>query len=295
MSAENLLDEAIRRKLEPLTLHAQRVRAGAMKGDRRSIKRGTSVEFADYRNYSPGDDLRRLDWNVYARLDKPVLKLLEDEEDLAVHLWLDTSGSMGFPQESESDQHKLTYAKKLTAALAYIALSENDRVTITAGSKSFGPGRGRTQVVPMLRFLQGLEPSGQTDINRALTDYAGRATRPGLMFIISDLFSQTGYIEGLNRLLGKGYEVIMLHLLSREEIEPPLAGDLRLIDTETGAPQEISLDDGLRELYVRRLTEWREGIRSECVRRGAGHVFIASDTPYERILLQELRRLGTVR
>jgi len=147
----------------------------------------------------------------------------------------------------------------------------------------------------MLRFLQTLESSGQTDINRALTDYAARATRPGLMFVISDLFSQTGYVEGLNRLLGKGYEVVMIHLLSREELEPPLAGDLRLIDTETGAPQEISLDDGLRELYVRRLEDWREGIRSDCSRRGVGHVSASSDTPYERILLNDLRRLGTVR
>ncbi len=295
MSAETLLDETIRRKLEALTLTAQRVRAGAMKGDRRSTKRGTSVEFADYRNYTPGDDLRRLDWNVYARLDKPVLKLLEDEEDLAVHLWLDTSGSMGFPQTGDESQQKLTYAKKLAAAISYIALAENDRLAITAGGKSFGPARGRTQIVPMLRFLQTLESSGQTDINRALTDYAARATRPGLMFVISDLFSQTGYVEGLNRLLGKGYEVVMIHLLSREELEPPLAGDLRLIDTETGAPQEISLDDGLRELYVRRLEDWREGIRSDCSRRGVGHVSASSDTPYERILLNDLRRLGTVR
>jgi len=295
MSAETLLDETIRRKLEALTLTAQRVRAGAMKGDRRSTKRGTSVEFADYRNYTPGDDLRRLDWNVYARLDKPVLKLLEDEEDLAVHLWLDTSGSMGFPQTGDESQQKLTYAKKLAAAISYIALAENDRLAITAGGKSFGPARGRTQIVPMLRFLQTLESSGQTDINRALTDYAARATRPGLMFVISDLFSQTGYVEGLNRLLCKGYEVVMIHLLSREELEPPLAGDLRLIDTETGAPQEISLDDGLRELYVRRLEDWREGIRSDCSRRGVGHVSASSDTPYERILLNDLRRLGTVR
>lgn len=295
MSAEQFLDEAIRRKLEPLSLHAQRVRAGAMKGDRRSTKRGTSVEFADYRNYTPGDDLRRLDWNVYARLDKPVIKLLEDEEDLAVHIWLDTSGSMGFPQEGAPDQNKLTYAKKLAAALAYIALAENDRLTITAGTTTFGPARGRGQVVPMLRFLGTLEAAGQTDLSRALTDYAGRATRPGLLFIISDLFSPNGYIDGLNRLLGKGYEIVMLHLLSREEVEPPLAGDLRLIDTETGAPQEISLDDGLRELYAQRLTEWREDIRTECIRRGAGHLSVTSDTPYERVLLQDLRRLGTIR
>jgi len=295
MSAETLLDEVIRRKLEPLTLTAQRVRAGAMKGDRRSTKRGTSVEFADYRNYTPGDDLRRLDWNVFARSDKPVLKLLEDEEDLAVHLWLDTSGSMGFPQAGNPDEHKLTYAKKLAAAIAYIALAENDRLAITAGGKSFGPARGRAQIVPMLRFLQSIDSSGQTDLNRALTDYSARATRPGMMFVISDMFSPTGYVEGLNRLLGKGYEVVMIHLLSRDELEPPLAGDLRLVDIETGMPQEISLDDGLRELYARRLDQWREDIRSDCMRRGVGHVAAASDTPYERILFNDLRRLGAVR
>lgn len=298
MTTETLLDESIRRKLEPLSLAAQRIRAGAVKGDRRSVRRGSSTEFADYRDYTPGDDLRRLDWNVYARLDKPVVKQLEDEEDLAVHLWLDTSASMGFPQASESgaapDAHKLTFAKRLVAALSYIALAENDRLFITAGGTGFS-GRGRAQIVPMLRFLQPIGAAGETDLNRALSDYALRPSRPGLMLIVSDLFSPAGYADGLNRLLGKGHEVVVIHTLSRDEIEPPLTGDLRLVDAETGTPQEVSLDDGLRELYARRLAEWQDGIRAECLRRGVGYIPVITDSPYERVLLGDLRRLGVVR
>jgi uncharacterized protein (DUF58 family) len=295
MSAPSLLDETVRRKLETLSLVARRVRAGAMKGERRSSKHGTSIEFADYRAYSPGDDLRRLDWNVYARMDKPVVKLFEDEEDLAVHVWVDASASMGFPQDGQQDAHKLTYARRLAAALGYIALAENDRVLLSAGSKSFGPARGRGQVVPMLRFLQSVEPAGQTDLNQALSDYAVRAARPGLMFVISDLFSPSGFEDGLSQLLGKGYEVVILQVLSREEVQPALAGDLRLIDSETGAAQEISLDDGLRELYARRLAAWRDELRQRCGRRGVGFASMVTDSPYERVILGDLRRLGWVR
>src|SRR4029077_3482074 len=122
MADEKLFDEKTRRKLEQLMLVATRVRAGAMKGERRSTKRGTSIEFADYRNYARGDDLRRLDWNIYARLERPFIKLLEDEEDLAVHVLLDTSASMEWPPEGARDQKKFLYAQRLTAGLAYISL-----------------------------------------------------------------------------------------------------------------------------------------------------------------------------
>ncbi len=135
-----LLQETTRRKLDQLTLVARKVRAGAIKGDRRSTKRGTSIEFADYRNYAPGDDLRRMDWNVYARTDRPYIKLLEDEEDLAVHLLLDTSGSMDWPNDREipEDYNKLLFGRRLLAGLAYIALSSNDRLMMfRAGSWMF--------------------------------------------------------------------------------------------------------------------------------------------------------------
>lgn len=299
MSAEPLLlEESIRRKLEPLSLVAKRVRVGAMKGDRRSKKRGTSVEFADYRNYSPGDDLRRLDWNVFARHDKAVVKLLEDEEDLAVHIIVDVSASMDFPKDDgDASLNKLLYAKRLAAGISYIGLGENDRLQVTTigAGKTFGPSRGRTYTVQMLRFLHGLDSGGNTDLNQILSDYAARASRPGLLFIISDFFSETGYISGLNQLVGRGYEIVAIHLLSPDEVDPALGGDLRLVDSETGSPQEVSLDAGLISLYRQRLDAWRGEIRSECMKRGATYVAVTTDEPWERVILQELRRAGVVK
>ncbi|MBK8134491.1 MAG: DUF58 domain-containing protein [Anaerolineae bacterium] len=299
MSADSLLlEESIRRKIEPLSLVAKRVRAGAMKGDRRSKKRGTSVEFADYRNYTPGDDLRRLDWNVYARHDKAVVKLLEDEEDLAVHIVVDTSASMDFPKDSENlSQNKLLFAKRLAAAISYIALGENDRIqvmTVGAG-QTFGPSRGRTYTVRMLKFLHGLNGGGTTDLNQVLSEYAARAARPGILFLISDFFSENGYINGLNQLTGRGYEVVIIHLLAPDEADPQLAGDLRLVDSETGTPQEVSLDAGLVSLYRQRLDLWQAEIRAECLKRGAAYVSVTTDTPWERVILQDLRRLGVIK
>ena len=294
-----LLDEKTRRKLEQVMLSATRIRVGAMKGERRSIKRGTSIEFADYRNYTRGDDLRRLDWNIYGRLDRPYIKLLEDEEDLAVHLILDTSASMDWPQEGERDHNKLLFARRLFAGLAYISLVSNDRLLLTAagerGLEHFGPARGRGHGISMLRYVHGLKTGGITDLNVALKDYAVRAGRPGLCLIISDFFSPTGYLEGLNVLLGKGFEVGLIHVLSPDEIEPPLGGDLRLIDVETHEPQEVTIDAGLRDLYVRRVEAWREDIRAECVRRSVHYIPVETDSVWEKVILYEMRRLGIVK
>jgi uncharacterized protein (DUF58 family) len=296
-----LLDEKTRGKLNPLMLVASRVRAGVMKGDRRSIKRGTSIEFADYRNYVPGDDLRRLDWNVYARLERPYIKLLEDEEDLAVHLLLDVSESMNWPRDDESDpdQNKLLYARRLMAGLAYISLTSNDRLTLTAlsdrGAENFGPARGQAQTVGMLRFMHSVKAGGITDLNAVLRDYAVRYRRPGLTIIISDMFSPGGYLDGLNALLSKGHEVALIHILSPDEVTPPLTGDLRLVDVETGQAQEISLDSAMRDFYIRRVEAWRSDIRAECVRRGVHYVAVITDEPWEKVILQDLRRLQVVK
>src|SRR6185369_17283048 len=188
MANEKLFDEKTRRKMEQLTLVASRVRAGAMKGERRSTKRGTSIEFADYRNYARGDDLRRLDWNIYARLDRPFIKLLEDEEDLAVHLLLDTSASMEWPQDGERDLNKFRYAQRLIAGLAYISLATNDRLMVSAISDvrhdPFGPARGRGYGLAMLNYVGGLKASGITDINTSLKNYSNRGGRPGLCFVV---------------------------------------------------------------------------------------------------------------
>ena len=301
-NSQQLLPEAVRRRLDPLMLVANKIRAGAMKGERRSIKRGTSIEFADYRNYSPGDDLRKLDWNVYARLERPYVKLLEDEEDLAVHLLLDMSGSMAWPRDEESgdlEHNKLAFAQKIAAGLAYVSLSTGDRLTINTLSESrvpmYGPSRGRGQSVAMLRYLNGLKASGQTDLNHTLRQFALRERRPGLVIILSDLFSPGGYLDGLNILLGKGHEVAIVHILSPDEVSPPLGGDLRLVDVETDRPQEVTIDATMRTIYEHRLRAWLDEIRDSCGRRGVHYVLAQSDEPFERVILYDLRRLGLVK
>ncbi len=294
-----LLDEPTRRKFDQLMLTASKVRTGAIKGERRSNKRGTSIEFADYRNYAPGDDLRRLDWNVYARLERPYVKLYEDEEDLAVHVILDASASMAYPtDESEPTHNKFLFARRLLAGLAYIALINNDRVMLSVlhsgQMEHFGPSRGRSQTVAMLKYVHGLKANGMTDLNIALKDYATRANRPGLTVVISDMFSASGYLDGLNALLGRGHEVVLLHVLAPEEITPPLTGDLRLIDVESGQAQEVSLDAGIRDLYMRRLEAWRDEIRRECSRRGVHYLALEAGALWEKTILYDLRRVGVI-
>lgn len=296
-----LLEETLRRKLDPLMLIARKVRAGAIKGERRSTKKGTSIEFADYRNYAPGDDLRRLDWNVYARTERPYVKLLEDEEDLAVHILLDTSRSMNWPEpggDAPEAVNKLLFARRLAAGLGYISLTTNDRLMLASlrpGGALFGPARGRGQAVPLLQYLHQLRADGVTDLNIALKDYALRATRPGLCFLISDMFSPSGYLDGLNALIGRGFEVIVIQVLSPDEIVPPLVGDLRLMDVETGAGQEVSIDAGMRSLYMQRVEAWRDELRAEFSRRNVIFLSLVTDTAPERVLLYELRRFGVVR
>lgn len=300
-----LFDEKTLRKLDRLALVASQVRAGAMKGERRSTKRGTSIEFADYRDYVRGDDLRRVDWNVYARLERPFIKLLEEEEDLAVHVLVDTSRSMDYGEAVSDtvDHNKWHYAQRLAAALGYIALGAGDRLTLTALTPNakftpanfFGPARGRGFTLRLLKFLQDLETVGATDLDAALKNYALLATRPGLAFILTDLFSPNGFRNGLAQLQGRGYEITVLHVLAPEEVEPPLAGDLRLIDCETGAPQEISLDGGLRELYRKRVLDWRDDIQAYCLKRQIHYLPITTDQPWDEMVLYHLRRRGLIK
>jgi len=292
-----IFDEPTLHKLRQLTLTSSQVRAGMLKGERRSTKRGASIEFADYRNYSSGDDLRRLDWNVYARLERPFIKLLEEEEDLAVHILLDTSRSMDW---GEGEQHKLTYAIRLSAALGVIALSKGDRLTISALNNGkvvrvFNPARGAQQIPRLLNFLENLSGSGYTDLVESLRRYGLESQRPGLAFLISDMLSPTGHLEGLKQMQGQGYELTLLHLLAPDELDPPLAGDLRLVDIETGKAQDVSLDAGLRDLYRQTLQRWQQDIQSECWKRGVKYLQLSTAEPWDKVVLYEMRKVHMVK
>lgn len=300
-----VFDDATRRKLEQLMLSASRVRAGAMKGERRSIKRGASIEFADYRDYSPGDDLRRLDWNIFARLQRPLTKLFEDEEDLAVHVLIDASASMNYPVAADEgvptdpETHKFTFARRLAAGIGYISLLSNDRFSAAAlngrGVMRFGPARGRGYGIRLLSYINDLETGGALALTAALKSYAVAVKQAALVLVISDLFSSDGWVDGLTTLQAKGCEIVLIHTLAAAELDPPLAGDLRLVDSETGAAQEVSLDEGMRDLYRRRVEAWRDDIRAECVRRAIHYVPVVTSAAWEKVILYDLRRAGVVK
>lgn len=289
-----LFDEATLRRLERLSLVAEQVRVGVMKGDRRSRKRGTSIEFADYRNYSKGDDLRRLDWNVYARLERPFIKLLEEEEDLAVHLLVDASGSMDWPDDADNDENKLRYGLRLAAALGHISLAAGDRLNVTllqsGGDRHWGPFRGRQNTLRLLQFLETGTAAGVTDLSLSLRNYALRARRPGLLLLLTDLLSPAGYREGLNALQSRGYEIALIHLLSPDEVDPPLAGDLKLVDVETGAAAEITLDATTADAYRERLAAWREEIAAYCHGRAVHYLPITTSLHWEEFVMYTLRQ-----
>lgn len=296
--ASRIFDEKTLRKLDQLMLIANKVRAGAIKGERRSTRRGTSIEFADYRNYTRGDDLRRVDWNIYARLRRPFIKLLEDEEDLAVHLLLDSSASMDWPRSGSQDQHKFLYAERVLAGLAYIALGSGDQVTVAALRQdqfaTWGPVRGRGHTLGLLAWLEQQHTRGAVDLNAALANYAIRQRRAGLCILVSDLMAPDGFEDGLRALQARGSEVAVIQVLAPDEIEPLITGDLKLVDIETGVPQEVTVDAEMRALYIQRFQAWQSEIAAMCARRGVHFVSVSTAAAWEQLILREMRRINVV-
>lgn len=293
-----LFDEQTLRKLEQLTLVADRVRAGVMKGDRRSRKRGTSLEFADYRNYARGDDLRRLDWNVFARLERPFIKLLEEEEDVAVHLLVDGSGSMDWPQ-GDNELNKFNYARRLAAALTVIGLAAGDQVRLAVLKANsdliLGPYRGRASATRAMQLLASSKSQGKTDLNLALRQYGWRAFRPGLLILISDLFSANGFQTGLDGLQARGNEVALIQLLSPDETSPAYQGDVRLVDIETGEDEEITLDHMTAQRYQKRLQAWQQETATYCAKRAIHYIPVVTDMPWNLLIMQTMRAHGLLR
>lgn len=306
-----LLDEDFLRKIDRLTLVSKRVRAGSLKGERRSLKRGTSVEFADYRDYTPGDDLRQVDWNIYARLEKVFLKLFEEEEELTVHILLDCSRSMDWSGPGDEYAaadgastglpylNKLLYAKKTAAALAYIALSAMDRVTITAVNASTSGYearlpmmRGKNQTLRMIRFVNDVMPGGGVDLNTAMRAYANQTRQPGLLFIISDLFAPGGCFDGIRSLQSAGHEITLLHTLSPDEVNPTLRGDFKLVDSETGETQDVSVDQKAIDLYLREFQNWQRDLMDFSQRRSINYIQVETSTPFDDLVLHYMRRRG---
>jgi uncharacterized protein (DUF58 family) len=275
-------------QLERLSLLSRRIFRGRVKGERRSLRRGHSVEFCDYRAYGVGDDLRYVDWNIYGRLDRLHVKLFVDEEDLCLHLIVDASASMNFGSPT-----KLDAARRIAAALGFVGLVNLERVGVGAlrdrVAEGWPPTRGRNQVPNLLDFLDRVEPSGGTSLNEGLANYAARSRQSGLAVILSDLLDPAGYESGVRALLERRFDVHLVHVLSPEEMNPELAGDLRLVDSETGEMRELSMDGDAVRAYRERLRQFLDRAETFCRTKEIGYHRIASDAPIEEFVLAQLR------
>ncbi len=291
---DNLLTPDLLAQLERLELVTRKVFRGRMKGERRSKRKGQSVEFADFRNYVAGDDLRLLDWNLYARLDKLIIKLFLEEEDLHFYTLIDASMSMDFGEPT-----KLQYAKQLAAALGFIGLVRADRVRIeTIGQKPSERGpvlRGRHSVWRMLQHVDAIEPGETTSLADGVKNFCIRNPGKGIVLLISDLMDKEGYESALRYFVSHEMDCYVIHLLSQEEIEPEVKGDLKLVDCEDQDIAEITVSAPLLARYQQTLNAFTRGAQEFCTRRGMHYMLANNKLPIADLGGHHLRRRGLVR
>lgn len=294
---DDLLTSELIAKLDPLDLSSKKVFFGKLKGERRSKKRGQSVEFADHRPYSIGDDTRHIDWNIYARLDQLFMKLFLEEEDLSLQLIIDCSASSDCGEPS-----KFLFMQKAIMALGYVGLVNLNRVGAAAMGEA--PGsllsavrdlRGRRRVHELASWVCSLEPGGDFSFKEAAERIAMTRRGKGLMLVFSDFFFKEGFEEGLRRLVGHGYDVYVIQVLSPQEIEPPLTGDLRLKDMEDLDTAEVTISAPLLKKYKANLAAYCQQLAAFCARREMTHMTVRSDTPIDVLILDYLRKRGIVK
>ncbi len=316
-TSERFFEESFLRRLERVALVARRASAGQTQGERRSPKRGQSVEFSDFRPYVTGDDFRRIDWNAYARLERFFIKLFVEEEDLSVHLLVDNSRSMDW-----GEPNKLWYASRVAGALGYISLTGLDRVTVTGiggngnggaasaalnGANYFPPHRGKRQALALFDFLQSLTKSKANGNSLAPKPFdpafllkayantrAGAGVRPGSLILLSDLMHD-GWQEGLRALATRGFEVSVIHILAPEEANPELNGDFKLIDSEDTSAVEITADYDLLARYKQGLASWQQDLQRFCTARSMLYIPLTTAMPLEELLFAWLERQGVLR
>ncbi|MCB2154823.1 DUF58 domain-containing protein [bacterium] len=291
---KTLLEPELIARLDQLQVLTHKVFRGRQKGERRSRKKGQSVEFADYREYVPGDDTRFLDWNVYGRLERLYIKLFLEEEDLAFYVLVDTSASMNF-----GDPTKFEYARKLAAALGYIALHNQDKVGVSTFdervSSRFRPTRGKAQLAKLMNYLIDLEQGTRTNLIESCRDFVLQNRQQGIVVLISDFLDERGYDEALKHFFMRNYDVYCIQVLSPEEREPTVVGHLELVDAETGERQEVTASEALLKQYRATVENFCGGLRDWCTSRGMTYLATTTDTPIDVMLLAHLRQRGLLR
>lgn len=294
LSDDDLFDDDFQRKLDYLALVSKRVFAGRMRAERRTKKTGSGVEFADHRDYQPGDDFRYLDWNVYQRFDRLLLRLFEEEEDLAIYFIVDASSSMGF-----GDGRKLRYAKRVAAALAYVGLANLDRVSIVSTTDKvlsrMPATRGKARIFKVFRFLKELKADGHTDLEDALKTFVAQNKRRGLVVLASDLYDPQGFERGINVLRYNKFDPFVVHVVDEEESRPKLAGDVLVYDCETGDEREVTVTARVLERFKAAYDEYLSDIDRFCTSKQVPYIRADVNTPFDELILRVFRRGGFLR
>jgi uncharacterized protein (DUF58 family) len=295
-SKASLIDPAFLRKLERMRIQARRAFPGKMRGERRSTRRGSSVEFADFRKYEAGDDFRHVDWNIYARLERLMLRQFVEEEDVRIDILIDGSRSMRFGEPVT----KFDFARRAAAALAFLAVTSLDRVGLTVFDSSIKAqlrsGNGRGHLVTLLSFLNGLTGAatqdslveGQTNLSAVLKAYQKASPRAGILFIISDFFDPADFRKEVKLLAHRGFDVNLIQVLAQEEMNPLEAGDFLLVDSETAQEREVTANSRVVAAYRSALASFTTSLEAFARTSGIGYTLIAADASFEDLLFKNL-------
>src|SRR5262245_1091222 len=291
-----LFDSEFLKKLEYLSLISKRVFRGSLMAQRRTMQLGSGIEFADHREYTAGDDFRYLDWNLYARHDELLLKRFQEEEDLHVYFLLDCSRSMAF-----GDPPKFDFARQVTAALAYIALADLDRISVTAFADDiiadFPLTRGKGRILALLKFLEGLEPQGtDTNLERVATGFIHRDQRRGLTVVVSDLYDPNGFDRGVDLLRHRRYEPRVVQMYDRYEKEPPdMLGDVEMWDVESGLSRKVTVTEKNLRQYRQLFDEFQGKVQGYCNRHSVSCTQTSTEITFDELILRMMRQAGAVK
>ena len=316
---ESLLDPTFLRKLERLRIQARRAFPGTMRGERRSIRRGASVEFRDFRKYEAGDDFRYVDWSIFARLERLMLRQFVEEEDVRIDILLDQSQSMHFGQPTT----KFGFARRAAAALAFLAVSSLDRVGVATFDSDLRSRiralRGRGHLHSVLSFLETLSPKQPemrsteadssedddqpapqaagvspceaevvTNLSAVIRRYQRSNIRSGILFVISDFLDAGDFRAEMRLLAHRGFDLNLIQVLAPEEMQPRISGDLMLVDSESGAAREVTVTERVLDAYRSALAAHTTSLESFCRATGIGYAMVTADVSFEDLLLKRL-------
>ncbi|AEE96730.1 DUF58 domain-containing protein [Mahella australiensis] len=292
--AQTLLTQDFLHKLEHLSLSAHMLVKGDAGGNRKSGAKGSSVEFSDYKEYVPGDDFRRIDWNAYARFERLFIKLFTEERETVVTVFLDCSKSMDWGQPNKG-----FFAKQIAAALVYIALSNFDRAAVSAVNQkaraSMKALSGKQSFWRALRFIDDIAFDGKTGLSGAIKSYEGLGSKSGISIILTDLFSEDGYKDGIKYLQYKKQDVTIIHILAPQELEPPWQDSVRLLDIEGYEYRDITIKQDVLSAYRKALDDFIDDNRRFCYEHGVHYIPVSSAAGVDRVIFDNLFKMGVVR